>query len=388
MSAFDINNVKLQGMTKEHIKIVPHGTQTFTQDGTNEVVYRLPRRGILDGKALRHIFKCKVDGDAGSDDKVHDNIKSIWNKVVIRFGSTDISIDPDFGHLSTILDNLTMTSDERTTYGAIQGGIPALDSSGTSEKYSHGFTKDGLLDRLIPLFNQPQIELVFYLNQNLAQYTDATTACTELTVDNLALNLTIIHSAELERLFVSQNHAFKITSYNKYTDNKMTAGLTSYSFTVPSAVKSATGILITMRAQADINDATKGDKYQKRYLTNKVGKIQFDIDGVQEPAQGIDCTSGVEPLNYLREFNHGKLGVYFDGDYDTPTDGKFVMGYSFAGNDFDKDVSSGLDLNARTGQVIVNMTNMNVSAPTQIDVWLRFDRFIEFTSDGRIEVRK
>ena len=386
-----LRSIKFSDTVRYRKNIKPFGINAISESGTPYLHYKLPRSDVLDGHNLVHYFKAEADGDAAADDVFHSNIASIWRSLRVQVGSEDVQNVLQAGHLQVILDNLYMKSDERNSRAVIAQGIPALSASGTATKYGHRLLRGGFLDNLIPLYKIPQVEVIFELNQNLAEHTNATTAVTEVDITSPQLTLAMIRSKELRGKIDGGNYQITFTDWDLFEDTSLLSGASSHTVVVPASHKSVTGIVLTMRNTADINDPNWGDdKYESAYLTNALAKLHFIIDGEQIPKESIDCTSNVELYDYLVEFAGGQenVGEWFDGAYDTATDGKFVLFFPLNGEPFCRDTVSGTDLNSKTGQIQIEMTQMTASANSQIRGWVRYDRVVQFGTDGGVVVSK
>lgn len=387
-----LRNIKFTDATRYRTAVKPFGTGSVSESGSPYLTYKLPRSDVLDGAHARHYFTAEVDGDAAADDAFHSNIRSIWRSIRVQVGSEDVQNVLQAGHLAVILDNLYLKADERATRCVVAQGLPALSSSGVGVKYGHDLSlPGGFLENLIPLYKIPQVEIIFELNQSLAEHTNATTAVTELDVTSSQLILPMIRSKELVGKLNAGDYQITFTDYDLFEDTSLLSGASSHTVVVPASHKSVTGLILTMRNQADVSDPNYGTgKYETAYLTNALTKCYFVIDGQQIPRQAIDCTNQVEMFDYMAEFAGGldKLGNHWNGTYDTATDGRFVMFFPLNGQPFDSNVVSGTNLNDKTGQIQIELSQMTASANTQIRGWVRYNRIVSFGQSGSVVVSK
>lgn len=390
MNSQELKNTKFSDAVRYTKQVKPFGINAISETGQPYLTYKLPRTDVLEGHRCIHFFNAEADGDAAADDVFHDNIKSIWRSLRVQVGSEDVQHILQYGHLSVILDNLHYSTDKRAGWGAIAQGLPALSSTGTAVRYGHNILPGGFMDNLLPLYKLPQMEVIFELNQTLAEHTNATTAVTEVDITSPSLKCTMIRSKELRGKLDAGEYVVAFNDYDLNEDTSLLSGASSHTMVIPASHKSVTGIILTMRNTADINDPNWGQgKYQSAYLTNALTKLHFIIDGEQHPKESIDCSQNVELYDHLIDFAGGEehVGPYFQGAYDTATDGRFVLFYSFAGNQSDPNSVSGIDLNSKTGQIQVEMT-LTASANTQIRAWVRYQRLVKFASDGSLVVSK
>jgi hypothetical protein len=386
-----LRSIKFSDAVRYRKNIKPFGINQISETGQPYLHYRLPRTDVLDGHGVKHYFKAEADGDDAADDKFHSNIRSIWRSLRVQVGSEDVQYVNQVGHLAVIRDNLYMKTDERTSRAVVAQGIPALSSSGTAVRYGHRLLRNGFLDNLIPLYKIPHVEVIFELNQNLAEHTDATTAVTEVSITNPQLTLTMVKSKSLRAKIDSSDYQITFDDFDIFEDTTLSSGATSHTLVIPASHKSITGIILTMRNQADINDPNFGDdKYESAYVTNGLAKLHFTIDGQQLPLESIDCTNNVELYDYMTEYAGGSenVGPWFDGAYDTATDGKFVIFFPLSGEPFCRDSVSGTDLNSKSGQIIVEMSQMSATVNTAIRGWVRYQRVVQFAKSGSIVVSK
>lgn len=387
-----LKNTKFSDAVRYTKQIKPFGINAISETGQPYLNYKLPRTDVLEGHRIIHFFNAEADGDSGADDVFHSNIKSIWRSIRVQVGSEDVQHVLQYGHLSVILDNLRYSTDKLAGWGAVAQGIPAIASSGTALRYGHDLLPNGFLDNLIPLYKIPQVEIIFELNQTLAEHTQATTAVTEVDITSPSLKCTLVRSAELRSKIDSSEYVIAFEDYDLFEDTSLLSGASSHTVVVPASHKSVTGVILTMRNTADINDPNWGDdKYEVAYLTNALTKMHFIIDGEQHPKESINCAQQVEMYDHLVDFAQSlcdEPGPWFQGAYDTATDGRFVLFYSFAGNPEDPNSVSGIDLNSKTGQIQIELTQMTASANTQIRGWVRYQRLVKFSQDGALVVSK
>lgn len=387
-----LRTINFSDATRYRTAVKPFGTASVSESGTPYLHYKLPRSDVLDGAHARHYFTAEADGDAGSDDAFHSNIRSVWRSIRVQVGSEDVQNVLQAGNLAVILDNLYMKADEKSSRAVVAQGIPALASSGVAVKYGHNLSlHGGFLENLIPLYKIPQVEVIFELNQSLAEHTNATTAVTQVNITNSQLILPMIRSKELRSRLDSSDYQITFDDYDLFEDTSLLSGASSHTTVVPASHKSVSGIIIQMRNTADVSDPNYGTgKYQTANLTNALSKLYFTIDGEAIPKQAIDCTNMVELYDYMAEFAGGndKLGNWFDGAYDTAADGKFVLFFPLNGAPFDRDTVSGSNLNDKTGQIQVEFSQLTASANTQIRGWLRYNRVVSFGQNGSVVVSK
>ena len=362
----------------------PFGNATASLTTSRDLEFHLMRTDFMDGHNVKLAFKAEADDDAASDDVFMSNIKCIWSTLSVKVGNQYAHNIFNYGHLSCILDNIYMSAQERTGRAAIAQGIPALSASGTAVKYSHDILRDGVLDNVLPLYKLPQVIIKFELDSNVAAYTNATTAVGSVDVTDVKLIIPQFRSAKLRAKMDSGDYQIVYTDWDEFSNTALLSGASSHSLVIPASHKSVTGIIIHPRNIADINDPDwGGEKYQACSVFNALSKLYLTIDGQPVPAEPIDCTNGVELYDYLLEFAGGQHGSFFTGAYDTATDGQFILALPLSSEPFDRNVVSGLDLNSKTGQIIVEFSSMTASVNTHIRGWVRYQRIMQISKDGK-----
>jgi hypothetical protein len=389
-----IKHAKFSDAERYILDVVPHGNTSLSESGANLVKFRLPRQDILLGQDITFNFTAEADGDAGADDAFMSNIACIWESMSITVEGETVQHVRELGQLSCIDANLRWRDSYRGGWGAICQGVPAIASSGAALKYSMRLLHGNFLSNIIPTYKLGQIEVEFQLDQSVAKYTDATTAVTEVDVTLLTLKCPFVKSEELRSAYDSQDVVANFTDYDHHRDTSLLSGATSHTTVVPTSHKSVSGIIYTMRNQADVQDPNwGGEKYEACYLTNALTRLSFVVDGQQIPKREIRCEQQVELYTALVEYaNHRKGSDYsapdfFNGAYDTATDGQFLIAYPFNAFTGSEQTVSGLNTAQRTGQLEVHLT-CTASANTQVDLWVRYDRMVKFLKDGGLSISK
>jgi hypothetical protein len=389
-----INNARANTSDRYSVDVVPYGNTSLSLTGANLVQFRLPKENFLIGQDIVFYFNAEADGDAASDDAFLSNIACVFNSFRVRIEGREIQHVRECGFLQCIDDNLRWQDSYRNSWGVICQGVPALASSGTAVRYGMRLLHGNVLDNVLPMYKIGQVEVEFQLNIRPAEYTEATTAVTEVDITEMQLKCPYIASEELKRHFDSQDVAVKFTDYEHFRNTNINSGDTSATIIVPTSNSSLSGILFCMRNQADVQDPNSGlEKYQSAMLTNALTRLSFVVDGTQIPRRDIDCTNQVELYGALLEYaGHRKGNMdtapdFFNGAYDTATDGQFVVAYPFNALVGSNNTLSGLNTAKRTGQLEIHM-NMTASANTQVDIWTRFDRVITFGKSGGVAVSK
>lgn len=391
-----INLAKKSDVKRELMDITPHGASSLSLNGSTIVLFRLPRQGFLLGQDTVLSFLAEADGDAASDDVFMSNISCIWNSFRVRVDGQEVQHIRNYGHLKTLDDNIHHDTAYRTSWGAIAEGIPALSASGTAKRYATRFIKGNFLDNVIPLGKIGQVEVEFELNTSVAEYTNATTAVTEVDVTQLLLKCVVLHSEELKNYFGAKEVQIPFTDFDAHRDLSLLSGATSHTTIVPTSHASLDGILIHQRNVADVNDPNWGNEKYQIGVKNALSKLSFVVDGTQYPRREIDCTNSVELYNHLLEYGGHLKGqertspAFFVGGtngYDAETDGQFLIAYPFNGLTGSKALS-GLNTASQSGQLEIHFSAMSAGVNTQIDVFTRYTRVARFSKQGGLQVSK
>ena len=378
-----LRNSRDSSAVKYSKNVKPFGVNTISENTSPYLEYRLPRDSgaILDGHNAVHYFKCGTDV-AG----VHDNIASIWRSLQVFSGSNEIQNIREYGHLSVILDNLHLKSDERNSGAAVVQGIPNLGVTAATQ-YGHHVLRDTFLDNYLPLSEMPQIRVQWELNQSLSQHCEAPTgqAVTELDITAPEMKCSYVKDPRLMEKVKSGPYQFHFRDYDFFT-NTAAASATTANYTVQTSHKSVSGLIIVMRANTTLADADLADKYQNQNIFN-LSNFQIVIDGQPIPQERVDATRGVRLYHYLEEFAGGKehVGEWFDGDYDGT---KFVLFFPLNAEPYEREALSGLDVNSKTGTIEVNLNFASgLAAATTINTFVRYEK-VATISNGQLRVEK
>ena len=385
-----VKNTKFTDATRYAIEVTPFGNSALSNTGATEVKFRLPRQDFLIGNDIIFYFNAEADGDAGADDLFMNNIACIWDQYRVRVDGQEHQQIREVGLLQCNDDNLRWTNEYRSAWGAIAQGVPAIASSGTSLRYGMRLLHNNFLDRIIPTYKIGQVEVEFTLNTTLAEYTDATTAVSEVDITLMQLHCPYVKSESMVQEWNSKDVLSTYFDYDHHRDTSLLTGASSHRTIIPTSNKSLDGVLIIQRNQADVNDPNHGGQlYEHVNITNALTDLNFVIDGTQVPRRSINCNQQVETFGYLLEYagmvknDEYEAPGFFDGDYDLATDGIFVIAFPFNAKVGSKSTLSGLNTSTKTGQIELNFASMTASVNTQIDIFTRYSKVVKFTADGQ-----
>jgi hypothetical protein len=372
-------------------KIVPFGAQTFSTSGTRDITFKVGRESILVPSRSYYYFQMKVDGDAASDDSVMDNIHCIFDQLRVEIGSIEVFSENEHGWSKTLEFDAYASSTDRESVSSTVQGIPArTDNSGAFKKYriplSSIWNRNGFFKDVLPLYKLDQMTITWTLNNNLVEFTTATTAVTSLDVQNCELELYLIDSPELRSVFDRDIVRSFDTFYHYHAT--LPSGATQLTVNVPSAVQNLRGLAMLQRYSADVIDPdweTGGvlatQKYNHSLVLNSLSKFSVSIDGKQFPEKPIDGTNNIELVANLERFwgvADTKLGAWFDNDTLDDTDSKGYYAVAFSATD---EGVSGMSLVSKSGTVVVN-ADLNVVANTDVDIFLKYSKFYKIAKDG------
>jgi hypothetical protein len=377
------------------VKINPFGNSTFSSAGQNEIQFKLPRFGVLVPNKSKFYFEAKVDGDSASDDQLMSDAHTIFDRHIVEVGNMEVDRQEEYGWWKSLEFDAKASSADRTSVSSTIMGVPAKSASGSFKKYclplaskwdNKGFFKDPL-----PLFHMDQMTLKWFINQSLAEFTTASTAVTTLDIQNAVLECYIVDSPTIRKLFQSGDLIREFQSQYHY-QAKLPSGVTSFNINVPASYQNIRGLAVLQRDSVDPVDpdwetgtALATYKYTNAFQLNGLSKFSVSVDGIQFPDREVDLTDYVELIpNVERFWGVDRMGDWFDSI--DATDGKNYMALSFAGAE---DGVNGLNMQSKSGTIIVNGTfSSGISASTDLDIFIVYNRFYKIGKSGEISVTK
>lgn len=375
-------------------KINPFGAQTFSSSGTRNITFKLPRDGNLVPWRSFFYFQVKVDGDSASDDELMQDVHTVFDRFKVEVGSQEAVLEDEYGWFRNQEFNAYASESDLTSSSSSAMNIPDNSVSGTFKKYrvplSSKWNKDGFFKDLLPLYKLDQVTLEWQINNSLAEFTTATTAVTSLDIQNCELELYFIDSPTLRKLF-DMDIVRNFTTHYTY-HSTIPSGATQVSVNIPCAFQNLRGLSMIMRNSADPIDpnwqtgtALENLKYARSFQLNSLSKFSVSIDGKQYPEKEIDGTNGIELVSNLeRYWNVDRLGAWFDNEVFTNSNGKGYYAVSFSATD---EGVTGLSLVSKSGTIVANAT-LNAGANTDVDFFLRYDRFYKIGKDGSFSITK
>ena len=357
--------------------------------------FKLPRYGVLVGTKSKFYFEAKVDGDSASDDQLMSDAHTIFDRAIVEVGNVEAVREEEFGWFKSLEFDAKASASDRSSVSSTIMGIPAQSASGSFKKYclplsskwdNKGFFKDPL-----PLFHMDQLTLKYFMNRTLAEFTTATTAVTTCDIQNAVLECYIVDSPSIRKLFQSADLIREFQTHYWY-QAKLPSGVTSFNINVPASFQNIRGVAVLQRDSIDPVDpnwatgtALATYKYTNAFQLNGLNKFSASIDGIQYPEKEVDLTDYVELVpNVERYWEVEKLGDFWDSI--DATDGKNYMALSFSGA---SDGVNGLNMQSKSGTIILNGTfSSGISAATDVDVFITYNRFYKVGKDGSFSVTK
>jgi hypothetical protein len=378
------------------VKINPFGAQEFSASGTRNPQWKLPRDGHLVGQESYLYIQVKPDGDSASDDKIMEDIHTIFDRLRILIGTQEIVNEEEYGWFKNLEFNAYASSTDIVSSSSTVMNIPDSSTSGAFKKYriplSSIFNKHGFFKDIQPLWKLDQVTLEWQINNTLAEFTTASTAVTSLDIVNCQLELYIVDSPVIRKLFDRDLvRSFK-THYHYHAT--LPSGATRLDVSIPSSFQNLRGIAMIMRNSVDVTDpdwetgtAIATQKYSHSFQLNNLKNFSVKIDGKPYPEEPIDGTNGVELVSNLERFwNVDNLGAWFDNDTLVNADSKGYYALSFDASD---EGVSGMSMTSKSGTIVVNATfSSALSANTDVDFFLVYDKFYVIKKDGAFSVRQ
>ena len=378
----------------KQLKLQPFGNSTFSDSGTREVVFKLPRDGVLVAPRSFLYFKAEADGDSAGDDEFMTDIHTIFDRFKIEVGTTEVINENEWGWFRTLENCAKMSTTDRESAQAFVMNIPDNSTSGSGKKFriplSSKWNDVSFFASLsaLPLYKMDQITLTWTLNSSLPEYTTATTAVQSVDLTNVELELYIVDSPKLRSLF--NTDVVKSFDTHHHYRSIISSGATSVSVAIPANFQNLRSIAGVMRDSTTATDPNwftgsniENDKYTHSLLLNGLSKYNVNIDGVQYPSKDIDATNSVELVTNLEHYwDLNRLGAFYGSNVATSTNGTGYPCISFSATDTGV---SGLSLQNKSGTVVWNAT-LNATANTDIDFFLRYSKFIKLGADGSISI--
>lgn len=387
----DLTDVKVQV-----IKINPFASQTFSAAGTRDVTFRLPRDGVLVGMQSHLYFQAKPTSvDSNADAQFMANIASMFDNQRVEVGSTEIVNEQEWGWWKTLEFDAKASSTDRACAQAYNMNVIEHSASGAFTKFSlplasKWWDNESFFAKPLPLYKMDQIQLTYTLNNTLAEYTTATTSVSAVDLQNVELELTIVDSPSLRKAFDRDIVREFTTQYHHYS--LLTNGASQLTVNVPSAVQNLKGLAMLQRATATATDpnwrtgqAEENYKYSKALVLNTLTKFSTTIDGKQYPQKEIDGTNSVELItNLTRYWGLDNLGAWFDSSTVISPYGK---GYYCVNYAADPHGVSGISTVSKSGNIVVN-ASLTAAQDTDIDIFVKYSKFLKIGKDGSVSVTK
>jgi hypothetical protein len=200
----------------------------------------------------------------------------------------------------------------------------------------------------------------------------------------------MIYSPTLRKLFDTDIVKSFTTQYHYHAT--LASGATQLSVNIPASMQNLRGLALLQRNSADPTDpnwetgtALENYKYTQAFVLNSLTKFSVSIDGKQYPDKEIDGSDGTELVSNLeRYWNVDRLGDWFDADTLDASDSKGYYAISFSGTE---EGVTGLSLVSKSGTVVVN-ANLTAGVNTDLDFFLRYDKFFKISKNGDFSVTK
>lgn len=383
------------------VKVNPFGNTQFTHDGNNEIIFKVPRTGVLVGMESRVYFNIKVDGDSASNDSLMSDVHSVFDRHIAEIGNQEIYREEQYGMFKTLEFDAKASSSDRNSVTSTIMGIPSDEgtASGVYKKYAFPLASKwddrNFWAKPKPLFNADQYTLRFFINRNLAQYTTATTAVTSLDIKDCVLECYIIDSPQLRKLYSTTDIVDTFDTIYHY-NAKVPSGTTSVSTNIPSTFQNLRSVLMVQRESADVTDPNwetgtsnlEFYKYSHALQLNGITKFNVDIDGRPVLDKDMELYPNYTelPVNLARAWGVSRLGDWHDAETLDPTDGKGYIGIGFSPA---FDGVSGQNLQNKSGSIVIRSDfNSGLSANCDFDYFLIYSKFFKLGKNGDFSITK
>lgn len=383
------------------VKVNPFGNTQFTFDGNNEIIFKLPRNGVIVGTESRVFFSVKVDGDSASDDALMSDVHSVFDRHIAEIGNQEIYREEQYGFFKTLEFDAKASSSDRNSVSSTIMGIPsdAGSASGTYKKYAiplaSKWDNRNFWSKPKPLFNCDQYTLRYFINRSLAQYTTATTAVTSLDIKDCFLECYIIDSPQLRKLYSTTDIVDTFDTFYHY-NAKVSSGSTSVSTNIPTTYQNLRSLLMVMRESGDVIDPNWATgtatlefyKYSHALQLNAINKFNVDIDGKPVLDKDMELYPNYTelPPNLARAWGVDRLGDWHDADTLDPTDGKGYIGIGFSPS---FEGVSGQNLQNKSGSIVIRSDfNSGLGANNDFDYFLIYSKYYKLGKNGDFSITK
>lgn len=383
------------------VKINPFGNTQFDFSGNNEIIFKLPRTGLLIGTESKLYASVKVDGDAASNDAIMSDVHTVFDRHVVEIGNQEVLREEQFGWFRSLEFDAKSSSSDRNSVSSTIMNIPPAEgtASGLYKKFciplASKWNNRGFFSTPKPLFNTDQFTLRYFINRNLAQYTTATTAATSLDVKDCFIECYILDSPQIRKLYQSTDIVDTFDTIYHY-NAKVQSGSTSISTNIPVTYQNLRSLMMLQRESADVIDPNWETgtaslayyKYTHALQLNSISKFNVDIDGRAVLDKDMELYPDYTelPTNLARAWNLDRLGDWHDQSTLDPTDGK---GYIAVGFSPSLEGVSGQNLQNKSGSIVVRSNfNSALSANCDFDYFLMYSKYYKIGKDGSFSITK
>lgn len=386
----DYTDIKVQV-----IKINPFASQTFSASGTRDVVFRLPRDGVLVG-AQSHLYFQGQPTSSDSNATAHfmTNIASVFDNFRVEVGSTEVVNENEWGWIKTLEFDAKAVTTDRASANAYNQNITEHSSSGAYVKFglplSSRWDNESFFAKPLPLYKMDQIQLTYTINNTISEYTSATTSVSAVDLKNVELELTIVDSPTLRKVFEKDIVREFTTWYHHYA--LLTNAATQLTVNIPAAVQNLKGLAMIQRPTSVATTANwrfgqteVAHKYDQSFVLNSLTKFSATVDGKQYPQKEIDGTNAVELITNLSRFwGTDVLGSWYDSGTVATTYSKGYYCINFAA---DQSGVSGISMVSKSGNIVLN-ASLTAAQDTDIDTFIKYSKFVKIGKDGTLSVTK
>lgn len=292
-----------RGMAARRTPVIVRAEQrSYASNGNKQVLIKLPNNAIYDTRYSYLTFDVALTKTGGTYIRNHSGIFTLFQRVRIRAGSTEIEDNRDYNRIYAMLWEMLNPIDVTGNIGVTVLGFGtqaqrnALGAQ-SSTTYACPVFSGVLNTELLPLDNiKSGIEIEFYLDDavNVLE-TDGTNP--SFTVSNVQFHIERLdmdpsYRARMASMVASQGLKLGFRVWNRFSTPLTTGSLQQ--ITINSRNSSVNGMLNIFVNSSQLADPTVNDRFitwlpTPTGATGSISTSQLIINGAIFPDEPIDC---------------------------------------------------------------------------------------------------
>lgn len=302
--------------------IVRAELQSNSTDKNRKITIKLPNKEVLDTRKGFLYFDVTLAVTGSTRRRLHSGVQCIFERIVVRAGTTNIYESKDYNRISAILFELMNDIDNTGDIGMAMGygTQPERDAAGlVTTRYACPINSGLLASELLPtkdLATAIEIDLYLADPQTIVE-SDVTGVSAVITVDNVEFHIEKytfdVNYLNFISEYISTNGlSLGFHEWERHQNTISTA--TTQNILINDRASSVNGMLNIWLPTATINDMTVNDRLIT-WTPNNLSTSQVIINSTPFPDEPIDLATGnrwIGYQGYLRWANKFHLSGILD----------------------------------------------------------------------------